>query len=346
MDRSPRHREADRLEALARLRLMDSAPEPEFDELVQLAASLCGMPISTITLVDDRRQWFKAVTGLESHGGDREVAFCSHTIQQCEMFVVEDARGDRRFAENPLVTGEPHIRFYAGVPLTSPEGEAVGSLCVMDRLPRHLNEAQSTALAVLARQVSARMELRMRRLEQQEMLDAQQKLNRELQAAQDRFRAFMDQSPFLSFVKNVDGRLLYYNRRFAERFGISMSAWLGKNDFDLFPADDARAYRENDLAVLRGGRLQVLEERSRESDGSPSVWQVYKFPCASGEGLTMLGGIAVDVTESVVHDERLARMRAELAALREQVEMMSSTAVRERTEALAPHKLELALAEI
>jgi PAS domain S-box-containing protein len=346
MDRALTHNEADRLEALERLRLLDTPADPEFDELVELAASICDVPISAISLIDERRQWFKAVAGLDSQGSDREIAFCSHTIQQDEIFVVEDAMADRRFLRNPLVLGDPHIRFYAGVPLSSPEGQHVGSLCVIDSQPRRLTGAQRMALEVLARQVNVRMELRMRRLEQEEMLREQDRLHRELLAAQQRFQSFMDESPFLSFVKNVDGRMLYYNRRFAERFGISMTAWLGKTDFDLFPPEDASAYRENDLAVLRGGRLQVLEERSRESDGSPSLWQVYKFPCSSGDSLTMLGGIAVDITDQMMREEKIGRMRKELAGLREQVELMSAVAMRERSDAMSEHKMEMALIEL
>jgi len=344
MEQTLTHKEADRLEALERLRLLDTPPEPEFDELVELAANICDVPISAISLIDERRQWFKAVVGLDSNGSDRESAFCSHTIQQDEIFVVEDATADRRFLRNPLVIGDPHIRFYAGIPISGPNGEHVGSLCVIDRQPRRLTGAQRTALEVLARQVNARMELRMRRIEQEEMLLEQDRLNRELLAAQQRFQSFMDESPFLSFVKSMDGRMLYYNRRFAERFGISMTAWLGKTDFDLFPSEDAQAYRENDLAVLRGGRLQVLEERSRESDGSPSLWQVYKFPCSSGEGLTMLGGIAVDLTDQMMREEKIGRMRKEISALRDQAELMHVVALQqERSETMSERKLEMAL---
>ncbi|SEF94867.1 PAS domain S-box-containing protein [Bryocella elongata] len=351
MNQSLTHKEASRLEALARLRLLDTPAEPEFDELAGLAASISDVPISAITLIDERRQWFKAVVGMDSHGSDRESAFCSYTIQQDEIFVVEDATADQRFQRNPLVLGDPHIRFYAGMPISGPTGEHVGALCVFDRQPRQLTGAQRTALEVLARQVNARMELRMRRMElrmrrieQEQMLVEQDRLNRELLAAQQRFQSFMDESPFLSFVKSVDGRMLYYNRRFAERFGITMSAWLGKTDFDLFPAEDAQAYRDNDLAVLRSGQLQVLEERSRESDGSASLWHIYKFPCGSGEGVTTLGGIAVDITETTMREEKIARMRREISELRDQVELAQVMALQqERSEMMSDRKMEMAL---
>ena len=309
------HKEADRLEALERRQLLDTPPEPEFDELVELAAAVCGVPISTIALIDERRQWFKAVVGLDSRETEREIAFCSHTIQQAEMLVVEDAECDARFARNPLVLGEPRIRFYAGIAINSPEGAPVGTLCVIDRQPRQLSAAQKTALEVLARQVNARMELRLRRLQMEEAVRAKEEMNRQLIASQERFQVFMDSSPFLSFVKGLDGRMIYYNRPYAERFGISLTDWLGKTDFDLFPIEDARIYRNHDLWVLRSGEMQVLKERSRESDGRPSLWQVYKFPFRSADGLSMLGCIAVDVTEVMAKEEKMARMEEELELL-------------------------------
>src|SRR4051812_4079446 len=105
--------EAKRLAALRRLELLDTQPEPEFDELVSLAAGICGTPISLVTLLDERRQWFKAGVGLDAKETPREIAFCAHSILQSDLFVVEDAQKDERFAANPLVTGEPNIRFYA-----------------------------------------------------------------------------------------------------------------------------------------------------------------------------------------------------------------------------------------
>ena len=155
--------ETQRLAALLRMELLDTAPEPEFDELVETAAAICDMPMSLVTLLDDRRQWFKAAIGLTVRETPREMAFCAHTIQQPDLLLVEDATTDPRFAENPLVTGETHLRFYAGMPISSPDGFPLGTLCVLDRVPRQLTPTQISALKVLARQVTARMELRLHR---------------------------------------------------------------------------------------------------------------------------------------------------------------------------------------
>jgi GAF domain-containing protein len=152
--------EPERLEALWRYGVLDTAPEEAFDELVQLAARICGTPIALISLVDASRQWFKARVGLEAQETPRDASFCAHALHDTKLFIVHDARADPRFASNPLVVGEPNIRFYAGAPIASPEGLNLGTLCVIDRQPRVLDVEQREALRVLSRQVVGQFELR------------------------------------------------------------------------------------------------------------------------------------------------------------------------------------------
>ncbi len=159
-DRTPPWREADRLAALARYDVMDTPRESDFDDIVQVAAQICGVPMALISLVDDRRQWFKAAKGLAAPETAREVAFCAHAIQQRGIFQVENAATDARFAENPLVTGDPNLRFYAGAPLETLEGLPLGTLCVLDTKPGSLTPEQSFALTALSRQVMIQLELR------------------------------------------------------------------------------------------------------------------------------------------------------------------------------------------
>jgi GAF domain-containing protein len=149
-----------RVNALREYAIMDTTPETGFDDISRLTSFICDTPIATVTLLDLHRQWFKAKVGLDSSEGPIEHAFCAHTIKQEDLFIVPDAEKDDRFAQNPLVTGAPYIRFYAGAPLVTPEGVPIGTLCAIDRKPRELTGEQKEALAALARQVMMMMELR------------------------------------------------------------------------------------------------------------------------------------------------------------------------------------------
>jgi GAF domain-containing protein len=152
--------EAERLAALKAYHILDTGTEQSYDDITALAAHICKVPIAMISLVDEVRQWFKSRLGVEQQQTPREVAFCAHAILQNEPFIVSDATKDRRLADSALVTGEPHIRFYAGIPLINPEGLALGTLCVVDRQPRQLSAEQLKALQALSRQVMALLELR------------------------------------------------------------------------------------------------------------------------------------------------------------------------------------------
>jgi anti-sigma regulatory factor (Ser/Thr protein kinase) len=182
--------EAERLAALRRYRILDTDPERAFDDLALLASQICGTPIALITLVDAERQWFKARVGVSVQETSRSVSFCAHAIRQHGLFVVPDAQRDDAFRDNPMVTGDPHIRFYAGAPLVTHDGQALGTLCVIDRVPRTLTREQSEALVALKRQAEAQIELRGNLGELKEALaardqaeEAQQRLIAQLRTA-------------------------------------------------------------------------------------------------------------------------------------------------------------------
>jgi GAF domain-containing protein len=154
--------ESKRLKVLWQYEVLDTVPEELFDDLTELAARICEAPIALISLVDEKRQWFKSKVGVTVSETSRDLSFCAYAINQGELFIVPDATKDKRFANNPLVTSEPKIRFYAGAPLITPDGHALGTLCVIDKVPRELRPEQTQALRILARHVVSQLELRRR----------------------------------------------------------------------------------------------------------------------------------------------------------------------------------------
>ncbi len=152
--------EKSRIEALRQYRILDTDREQEFDDLIELAATICQVPMATITLVEENRQWFKASIGMECRETPRDISFCTHTILGQEPMIIRDARQDTRFANSPLVRNQPGIRFYAGFPLLTQEKQALGALCAIDREPRELTSAQISAMKALSRHVMALMDSR------------------------------------------------------------------------------------------------------------------------------------------------------------------------------------------
>jgi len=152
--------EPQRIKILWQYDVLDTLPEAVFDEVTELASAICGTPIALITLVDEGRQWFKSKVGISISETSRDVSMCAHAILQKKLFIVPDATKDRRFKDNPLVTSRPKIRFYAGMPLVTPGGHALGTICVVDQKPRRLTENQQEALRVLARHTMTLLELR------------------------------------------------------------------------------------------------------------------------------------------------------------------------------------------
>ena len=158
----PLQQEKKRLNVLWQYEVLDTVPEELFDDLTELAARICEAPIALISLVDEKRQWFKSRIGTTVTETSRDISFCAHAIRQSDLFIVPDATKDERFFKNPLVTSDPKIRFYAGAPLITPDGYALGTLCVIDKVPRELRPDQKHALVILARHVVSQLELRRR----------------------------------------------------------------------------------------------------------------------------------------------------------------------------------------
>ena len=145
--------EKERLEALRNLLILDTPPEERFDRITQFASFEFDVPIAVITLVDEERQWFKSLVGLDVCSTSRDISFCGHAILQDEILVVEDASKDERFFDNPLVIGDPHIRFYAGAQLSLPTGQTIGTLCLIDRVPRIFDKTDMLIFSTLRNMV-------------------------------------------------------------------------------------------------------------------------------------------------------------------------------------------------
>lgn len=305
--------------------VLDPEPEAECDEIVQLAASICGTSVGFLTLLDEGRQWFRISDGFKIEGTPREIAFCAHAIRQTELLVVKDSFSDPRFSTSPLVSGEPPIRFFAGMPMFTPEGHAVGTLCVIDTQPRVLTPEQEKALQVLGRQANARLELRMQRKALEEALREKDRIAGGLRASEELFRAFMNASPFLSYIKDAAGRLLFYNKSFAKRFGIGEYTWLGRTDERLWSPNLSRSARAHDLEVMAGGHMVESEEYIRGADGVNSTWRSFKFPCHDSAGNVLLAGVAVDVTDEVARKAELNHYHQELEEVNEQLRKLAVT---------------------
>jgi PAS domain S-box-containing protein len=244
-----------RLDALRAYEILDTLPEPEYDDLPRLAAQICDTPMAVFTLVDDARQWFKASAGLSIRETARCHSFCSHAIEGDDPFIVEDARKDPRFSSNPYVTGDPGIRFYAGVPLKSSMGPTLGTIAVLDRIPRQLTERQLTALQTLARHAMSLLELRLER-------NRHRLTSARLDAAQE-----VGQVGFWEF--DLDADRLTWTDQVYEIFGVDRNSFATTFEAfrDFVPPQDLAALTEQHNRALTDGSAMDLQHRLVRPDG-------------------------------------------------------------------------------
>lgn len=244
-----------RLDALQALQIMDTPSEQAFDDLTALASHWLDAPIALVSLLDDQRQWFKSRVGLDVTETPRELAFCDHTIQDEGLFEIQDAALDPRFQGNPLVTGEPHIRFYAGYPIASPDGQRIGTLCVIDRIPRQLSALQRNTLERLARLAEFQLQLRLSLLtagKRERDLEDQQALNRRL----------LDSLKAGVVACNDKGTLTLFNTTAQQWHGADVlrlppEEWA--HYYDLYAADGRTPLMQDEIPLLRAWRGETVE---------------------------------------------------------------------------------------
>lgn len=283
--------EAARLAALVRYAILDTPAEAAFDRLTRLAAQLFDVPMALISLVDAERQWFKSHYGLAVSETSRDVSFCAHAILNDRPLVVPDAMQDPRFRDNPLVTGAPGLRFYAGAPLRTSDELHLGTFCLLSPEPRRpLSEQQVQILEEFAALAVEELE---RRMAAEKLLA----LEAALHASEERFRTFLDHAPAVAFVKDHQGRLRYVNQVFLSTFGGTSEDYLGKDTFALWPGDAAQAFHTGDQALLVSQKPVSALETFRTPDGKLRCWLMEKFAFSDLSGEPLIGGIGVDLTE-------------------------------------------------
>lgn len=287
--------ESARLERLKTYSVLDTSPEAAFDEITKLASEICGVPIALVSLIDENRQWFKSRVGLDAAETPREVAFCAHAILDDRPFLVSDAHQDERFAENPLVTGAPNVRFYLGIPLKAPDSTLIGTLCAIDTEPRTLSEFQIRAMEVLANQVISQLELR-RAL----ALEAQR--TRELQDSRENYRALIENLKEIVFQVDSGGELTYLTPAWSEVLGYDIEECIGKSFLDFVPQEDRETQHQRFLNLIKRERescrrqIRVLDYLGRER------W-VEVFVRVSLNSSGEVAGASGTVTD--VHEQRL-----------------------------------------
>ncbi|HEY7884401.1 MAG TPA: GAF domain-containing protein, partial [Cellvibrionaceae bacterium] len=282
------HNDPERLEALRGLNLLDTAPEERFDRLTRLAKRMFKVDIALVSLVDESRQWFKSRQGLEACETGRDISFCGHAILGAESFIVPDAQSDPRFSDNPLVCGGPHIRFYAGVPLTTTDGHRVGTLCIIDSQPRKLDPEERQSLEDIAGCV----------VEEINRVHSQS-LRQQVQADAERVQTMLEAIPDLVFVMDRAGTFVNCQER--PDLLVPKAELLGQKIVDIMPASLAQTTLEAIAEALDKGRIVKFETPFKLPQG-PAWFEARVCKLNPNEALVLIR----NVTREKADQRRLA----------------------------------------
>ncbi|HEY9627902.1 MAG TPA: ATP-binding protein [Coleofasciculaceae cyanobacterium] len=290
--------ESARLSALYQYQILDTEPEAVFDDLTTLAVTLCDTPIAFISLMDEQRQWFKSKVGIVVAEIPRDIAFCSHTISQPETLVVPDALADERFANNPMVVGEPYVRFYAGTPLILPNGYRIGTICVVDFVARELSSRQIESLQSLSRQVIAQLELRQKLLQAECIAQVLWKSEAALCESEERFRTMANSAPVLIWVDDSAGKSIFYNQTWLKFTGRSLDQEVGEGWRQNVHPEDRQHLANSHTTAFKSRVSYTTEYRLRRFDGFYRWFLETGVPRFLPDG-TFAGytGSCVDITE-------------------------------------------------
>lgn len=302
--------EANRLKALYRYEILDTPAEQAFDDLTALASHICNTPIALISLVDGNRQWFKSKIGLKATETAKYLAFCAHTILKSdELLIVRNTLVDERFARNPLVTSDPYIRFYAGVPLVTPDGFVLGTLCVIDQIPRKLMSQQIEALKALARQAIAQMELRIHLNQLERTVSQHQQVVEALGESDKKYRSVVDNVKEVIFQTDVTGLWTFLNPAWTEITKFSIAQSLGTHVLNyVHPEDRQRNIKLFQALIQCQTKFYRQEIRILTADGSFCWLDVYA--CATLDASGSIGGISGtlnDITDRKQTEEALQK---------------------------------------
>jgi PAS domain S-box-containing protein len=300
-----------RLAALSALAVLDTPPEPVFDAITALAAQVCEVPIALVSLVDQDRQWFKSNVGLPGvTQTPREVAFCQHAIEQAAVLEVPDAQADPRFCDNPLVTGQPDIRFYAGAPIEVASGHRIGTVCVIDRQPRQLTPSQRSVLAGLAHIASLALADRSARLEAVQALAANE----------IRYRAIVEDQSELISVADPDGTLRFVNAAYAHHFGKTAQEMAGRNLLDFVDEADRPAVASHLASTLQSRAAASGVNRMRSTAGEARWVSWVNRPLLGAHGeVQAIQSVGRDITEQRLAEDGLRAALAERETLLKEV---------------------------